>query len=360
MENNIKILAKYCEDFLVPNELFKCYFDENPCFIFLHVKNCNVEKNDLVRLAGLMAVQKHRNKQIVKDILHIQNLNSDFIGLKGYFIQRKYYPESATRLYNDIDILAAEGDGYCFYRKMQKVGYTVKPHRGIYRKVIHSPLMISLLKTIYTSNNKHIRLEKPSSTVVELHTNINNNCPRTTDSKFNTKEMFVNSIVQNIEGVNIKILSPEDNILYLMFHSIEHLVFIDLYGHKISISLQDIFDIIQIITLENINWEKFYIKAIEYNIIPYAAIFVRIINDIYKDVIPAKIIKKIFKRALLENFSWKIIYEKMQKMETYEIILGDYKKIPEIFDCYYRTLNSPNNEKIWKSLCDNGYKYTYE
>ncbi len=356
MKNNIKILAKYCEDFLVPHDLFKRYFYENPCFIFSHLKECNIEKNDIVRLGGLMAMQKHRNNQIVKDILDLQKLNSDFIGLKGYFIQSKYYPESATRLYNDIDILASEGDGYRLYRKMRKMGYTVKPHKGMYRRVIHGPFMISLLKNVYTSNNKHIRLEKTLSTVVELHTNINDNCPRTTESKFNTKEMFDNSIVQEIEGINIRVLSPEDNILYLMFHSVEHLVFIDLYGHKISISLQDVFDIIQIITLENINWEKIHMKAIEYNITPYVAIFLRIINDIYKDVIPKKIIENIFESAFLENFSWKIIFEKMQKMETHEIILGDYEKIPEISDCYYRTLNSRKNEKIWKKFCDNGYK----
>lgn len=353
---NDSVIAKYCDLHLATSTLFKNYIHDNPCFIMNLMDRKYLDAEELNFIKVMIVLQKERNLLIKKEILNLLKTNQEFIGLKGYFLQMFYYPEENVRLFGDLDILAKTDNGYILYKELKKLGYIIDKHSGLYRRLIHSSFFVSILKSFYTSNNKHIRMKSTSSVILELHTNINDNCPKTTNAMFNVERMFSESILRNFEREEVKILSPVDNILYLMFHTIEHIAFIDLYGTQISINLQSFYDVAQIICCEKIDWTLFFDRSIEYNILPFVSIFVKIFSDIFQDLIPSNIITKVYCSVRKMEFSWKKIYMDMENMEPSEIILGDYRKIPYIHKAYKKACVVKQPEKIWQNLYENGCK----
>lgn len=354
--NNEQILVEYCKEKLIPKNLFKNYIHTNPNFIFTLIKDSRIDVKEIALIKGLMAVQRKQNIKFKNELLALQSLDNHFIGLKGYFLQLAYYPEYNVRLFHDIDILSEKDKRYCFYKQLRKLGYRVNKHKSAYRKIIHSHMAISILRNIYTAKNKHIRMINDNSTIIELHTNINDNCPRTCDTLFNIDRMFDESICKKIGDLEFYIFSPVDNMLYLMFHTISHLSYVNLYGNRLSINIQSFYDVAQIISNEQIDWDLFCKRATDYNINPFAALFLKLFDDIYIDMIPTWVKENILLQANSNNFGWKYIFNKIQTMEPTDLILGDYSQMPEIMQCYEKAKKSSDAEKIWKKFHDKNHK----
>lgn len=345
--NNEQILVEYCKENLISKKLFKNYIHTNPNFIFTLIKDPCIDSKEIALIKVLMTVQRKQNIKFKNELLRIQSLGNSFIGLKGYFLQLAYYPENNIRLFRDMDILSKDDKKYQFYKQLRKLGYRVDKHKKLYRQIIHSQIAIAILRNVYIAKNKHIRMINNNSTIIELHTNINGN-PNNTS--FNTKKMFEESKLKKIDEIEFYMLSPVDNILYLMFHTIAHLSYLDLYGNRLSINIQNFYDVAQIISSERIDWELFCQKAIEYNICPFVAFYLHLFDDIFYGTIPVWVKKNILLQANSNDFEWKHIFIKIQTIEPSDLILGDYSQIPEIKQCFEEAKKSPDEETVWKKF----------
>ena len=345
--DNAVIIAKYCETTLINNEYFINYISENLNFILLMLDDSIVNHKTKLKIESGLKLQRYFNKKVEQQILDIQKTNGAFIGLKGYFLQCAYYPQKYTRLYGDIDILINKKIGFSFYKSMKKNGYTLVSRQGLYRKIIHGDFVVSLMRNLYTNNNKHLRLQKGNSSIVEVHTNINNNRLNTS---FNIDRMISEAVAKEYGSLCFYILSPEDNLLYLIAHTINHLSYIDLYDNKLSVNLQKIYDVAQIINNEKINWDLFTERAKEYDITPAVTLFIKMFNGIFENMIPKQVFENSFEAAKQASFSWKDLFTSVIDLSAEELILGDYRKVPIIMQYYEKAKLSVDSEKTWKEF----------
>ena len=345
--NNAKIIADYCEKHLSTHIDFKKYVYENLSFIFLLLDETIIDIKTKKRIETVLKLQENQNIKTQQQILELQNLISDFVGLKGYFLQCLYYPEEYTRLFGDVDILVNPNQGYNNYKKLKKNGYLLVNHEGLYRRIIHSDFAITILKGLYTNNNKHIRMKKEGLDIVELHTNINDNCTCTCCNNFSIEKMVLDAPIKRYQNMKFKVLKPEDNLIYLMVHAIQHLSYISLHGNSLSINLQKFYDVAQIISLEKINWDLFEYNTIAYRSFSEVALFIKIFNDIF-NTIPQKTFRRIYNYTSENDFGWKSIYNKVMNMRVEDLILGDYNNVPSIMKTYNKAKLKDKPEQEWK------------
>lgn len=327
--NNAKTIADYCEKHLSSHPEFDKYVYDNLSFIFLLLEESVIDIRTRKRIQVILKLRQNQNIKTEEQIFELQNSIIDFVGLKGYFLQCLYYPNEYTRLFGDVDVLINPKDGYKNYKKLKKIGYSLISHEGLYRKIIHSDFAITILKGLYTRNNKHIRMKKDGFDLIELHTNINDNCTLTCCNRFPIEKMILESTVKYYKNIKFRTFQPEDYLIYLMVHAIQHLSFVALHGNSLSINLQKFYDVAQIISIEDIKWDLFKNKTIEYNAFSEVALFTKIFNDIY-NTIPQKIYEYIYNYASEKDFGWKIIFNEIINLPAEKLILGDYSSVREI------------------------------
>lgn len=347
--NNAKTIADYCEKHLSSHPKFDKYVYDNLSFIFLLLEESVIDIRTRKRIQVILKLRQNQNIKTEEQIFELQNSIIDFVGLKGYFLQCLYYPNEYTRLFGDVDVLINPKDGYKNYKKLKKIGYSLISHEGLYRKIIHSDFAITILKGLYTRNNKHIRMKKDGFDLIELHTNINDNCTLTCCNRFPIEKMILESTVKYYKNIKFRTFQPEDYLIYLMVHAIQHLSFVALHGNSLSINLQKFYDVAQIISIEDIKWDLFKNKTIEYNAFSEVALFTKIFNDIY-NTIPQKIYEYIYNYASEKDFGWKIIFNEIINLPAEKLILGDYSSVPSIMKIYNEAKLSVAPEQKWKNF----------
>ena len=346
--DNLTILLNYCQDKLSKNNYFNEYINNNPSFVltFLEDRYIPFELKQNIKIS--LKLQQMKFQEFHKQIKEISMFSDEIIGLKGYFLQKKYYPSEYIRLFNDIDVLVMVKDSYSFYKVAKKNGYSFVQQKSILYRCFCNDFMSPLFKVMAIKPNVHVQFKKSGYQLLEMHSDINKHRSVAYQSKFNIEKMFMDAEVIDFGDFKFKMLSPEDNLIYLMFHTIKHLCYIELYGNSISVNLQRFYDVAQVINNENIDWDLFYCKAINYEVFPYILLFIKMFNDIYNNMIPMNIYNKLIHYYNLNTFKGKSIFDKVISLSSVELIIGDYRRLPEIMEVYEKAKKVKNPGLLWE------------
>ncbi len=353
---NSEIITQYCENKLLNKTDFSLYMEKYPNFVYQLINKNLLTMEQMKILANqksLLYFQLIKNKIFEKEIESFCQHNIDFVGLKGIFLQWFYYPTHHIRLFNDIDIQVEDKLGLEFYQMLKKHGYRIlkEPNSPlIYKKKLLIDKLLIPLNSIFFKNRHHAELEKISlkdnpNIYIDLHGNLflTKNSPK--------QQMITNAIEKHFKEMKIKIFTPEDNLIFLMFHSIKHIGYVNLARDNLGINLQEFYDIAQIISIENINWNEFVSTVESYDyLIPMVSLFLKIFISIYKNLIPEWVFSELQKRAKTLRFHWKTIYLEAMKMCSEDLIIGNYQPIPFLYTHWNKLRNSNiEPDYIWVS-----------
>lgn len=331
---NAEVIVDYCKRNLVGKVGFDKYMEYNPNFLLSLIDEKFLTDNEIDamnKIKILIFFQKLKNKAYEKELKVFQSENNHYIGLKGIFLQKAYYPSEHIRLFNDIDILVDDKDGYNFYRMLKRNGYYIlrSPDSPIiYQKKLIIDKILIPTGSMFFKYRHHAELEKHVETMneavrLDLHGNLflQKNSPK--------NKMINNAIVKNIDDFSFKIFAPEDNILFLMFHAIKHIGYVNLAREGLSVNLQHFYDVAQIISNERINWDTFTNCVFSYNYLcPMIALFIKMFNDVFPNLIPNYVIEKIMSISKSLEFHWKIIFDNVIDLPASDLILGNYESVP--------------------------------
>lgn len=310
-------------------------------------------------------IQKEKQQKELHSLFKIEidklfnyaiNNDINLLGLKGFFLESQCWEK--TRFYNDIDILLSIDDIEKLKQFFLDEEYQLINNRKYFTKKKYIPLNkitnINLIKT------HHIVLRKtlPSAysnhenvIELELHGNINS----LKLSNFNNNKLLNEKLIYK----NYYILSNENQLLYLCYHTIQHLPYI---RHNISnfyVKLDCFVDVANLINKEQINWQQVITNAIEYKIVPICSLFFKMFTEIYYDLIPEYVIILFNNLSNTETFKWKNIYKKLMTIDSYNLICGnfndfiilkkEFSKITKVFgDNLENTYVKKIAMEIWK------------
>jgi len=233
--NNAIILAQYCEKKLLTksNLSFLAYMRQNPSFILTLLDGSNLTKEEKLGIEKLqhhLKIQEDFNSTLGLEINNLYQKVFNWVGFKGLFLQKAYYPAEYTRLFGDVDILVKDKNGYKSYKGFKRQGYKmVKYNSSFYDWYYNNEFILFFQRLSYFRYMQHVVMEKkmesPKPIVFELHGNIN--LPRQTyEPMFNIYRMIDESITKTAAGMTFRTFAPEDNLLYLMHHTIKHLGYV--------------------------------------------------------------------------------------------------------------------------------------
>lgn len=352
--DNLELLVKYIEKNLISKDNFNLYMKQCPNCFFQYINNELVDKNSKNTLdfqRRLIAAQVVKNNLINNELNSLAKYNIDWIGIKGIFLQKLYYPPSLIRIFSDIDIQVDPKKGLRFYQLLKENGYKMKtsPKSAfIYQKKLFLDMLLIRLGSISFKRRHHFELVKNVGLENQkLYMDLHGNLFLRKNSPIN--KMLSEATEKNIDGNKIKVFSPEDNIIFLIFHAIKHIGYIDLADTSFGVNLQHFYDIVQIISKEEIDWNKFVFRAKEYDyLIPMILLFIKMFNDIFPDRIPHFVFVKLNQIVNDLNFYWKPIFKQAIKMNASDLIVGNYKIEPFINEF---------SEKLHNSNIDNNYTW---
>lgn len=349
--DNAQILVNYCENNLTKQtEYFSLYIKINPSFVIceLNPEFLNDELKILQKNTEyLLLYQSLKSKKIIDEYQSLELTNKEVIGIKGFFISDIYWPSNKIRIFNDIDLLVKPKNGFKMCKYFYKKGYHFQSW----------DILRYHLKTLgrqnYFNNKLHVKIKK-GSFLIELHGNLNS-LYRGYGLNFNTEKMIDDSILKIHHNFQYRILSPIDNVLYLIYHSIKHLSFIEQENAILSINLQKFYDVAQIIDVEKIEWISFISKAEEYQLQPYIVLFLKMFNDIFKNKIPTFVFNKLLSTVNSIDFHWKHIFMDVIKIPAPDLILGNYVSVKPIYEAYTEaiSIHPKKRSKIWKKHLSN-------
>ena len=352
---NVEKLLCYCQKKLIAQPIFIQYLNKYPSFIFQYLDTNFLDENEkqmVLMQKKMVNTQILQNVFYEKEIKTFDTLGLQYIGLKGYFIQKAYYPKDYVRMFGDIDIQTTDDGGKRLYKILINNGYKIinthKTDFNYQKKILIDRLLLCILGTHFFKHRHHAELEKPldiinSKILLDIHGNL------FLTGKSPKNRMINGAIEKNVDGIRFKIFSPEDNLIFLMYHAIKHIGYVNLAREYLGVHLDCFLDVAQIITLEKINWEKFLTNVKEYNfLVPMISLFLKMFSDIYDDLIPREIICEITEIAKTLKFHWKYIYLEAMGLESSQIILGDYHNIVWLHEhCEKVKKRNINPEYIW-------------
>ncbi|MCP4664040.1 MAG: nucleotidyltransferase family protein [bacterium] len=121
--------------------------------------------------------------------------------LKGVVLSERLYPDPRVRPTTDMDLLAAPGDIMRVRRVLEGIGYRV-PGDELRREYPH-----------------HVVLSRADSGAIELHTRASSGI----GTELASEELMDRAVpYRTIQGDTVRILSPEDELIYLAVHAARH------------------------------------------------------------------------------------------------------------------------------------------
>jgi len=343
--DNAMTIAKYCEKNLSSKKEFPSYVRNNYSFLFSLLKNELLPANVLQHINKRLLAQRVYNKFFYEEIQSLSKLPYRLIGFKGFFIQAKYYPQEYTRLCGDIDVLVSTKNSYRVYKSILRMNYSLSEYK--LQTIIFRHIFISFLQHLSFTKRVHERI----NVAVELHVNLNVKCR----VRFALSKMIKNAVLCDYGNFKFYVFEPTDNLLYLMFHPISHLCYVRHGSNEITINLQSIYDVAQVIDNEIVNWDLFCERAIQYKLTPYISLYIHIFNDIFPDKIPTITVEKLRATAVMNKFHWEKAYSFAINKLASQIIVGDFDDTPAIRDIYAQISKHDRREwkktrKAWKSI----------
>lgn len=324
----------------ISNSILLEYADEFPSiFSYKIIKSQNI---DARTIEERISYQKELNKRILEELLVFHSYNIRFLGIKGYFLAKEVYEKPEDRIFDDIDILVSNHDIFNFYRKLVSCSYSLVNNQEMFGQnfLLYNNLhLINLLKNKYFNLVHAVDLRKNISGTdiyIDLQSNVNVN--KLTSFKITEFWKATNTI--DIEGRVFEVLSPVNNILFLISHIMRHLAYI-YWGDNIRINLQSVYEIAKLIQKYKISFIDLDVKAQEYGILKYLVIFEMIYQEIF-EIDLNDLIKRQAYQVNMEKFSWKNIFNILLEMTATDIIFGQFdEKCHLILD----TLNKVKNIK---------------
>ncbi len=148
----------------------------------------------------------------VKNILEVMNMsNIPIVLLKGAFLAKYIYGDIALRPMVDIDVLVRERDSEIVQRKLIELGF----------KKIDTYYTSDFHEALFSEDAKHLTpLVKPRVGCVEVHLNI---FPKVRYDSKEMRKVWLTLVTINLDGVQIKSLSPEYQLLHLCLHLYYHI-----------------------------------------------------------------------------------------------------------------------------------------
>jgi len=150
----------------------------------------------------------------------LKNAGIDFIPLKGLSLCCRVYKDDGLRPMDDIDILIKEED----LRKAKDILFTcgLEPERTEYQSLIHAALEAYSSKEWIESASErtdevHFR-DFNDGFMIDLHWNL---MVIGSKRQFDMKKIWGRGVEGNVSGIPCRFLSPEDELLHLIFHLIE-------------------------------------------------------------------------------------------------------------------------------------------
>lgn len=127
-------IAEYCEKHLIEKPNFSEFIIKKPNFIFQLINSDKLYDEALqaiILVKRSNSLQTLMHKKIENELMEIQNSNFDFVGMKGFFLEKAYYPSKYVRFYNDIDILVKSKNGYKSYHNLIRHRFSLIKTKGV-------------------------------------------------------------------------------------------------------------------------------------------------------------------------------------------------------------------------------------
>ena len=333
---------------------FQEYIDDNPSYI-LNAYFEEHKNNDfnLSRMHFLLKKQDKIQKLIFDEAKNICHFNQKVIGIKGCFLENRYYKKrDEKRFYDDIDVVISSTNAYEFYLYLISNDYKIIKDKHLFynNKFIFKLLKSKYMKMVHCVDlEKEFYIDKKKYVLyVDLHRDLNVGL----DTHLNMTDLLNNSNKdqeENIDNENIGEyeFSSIDYVSYLIIHMIKHLPYVNYYNTELSIDIQKIYDIFLIIEEHNIRLYDLEEYFNDINSLHYYVFFLKLYVDIFiqSDVNFSELIKKC-------KLKWRNILEKIVEMPVYKIMLGDYSNNIPIINKAYTICKRFSNQNIkviiWK------------
>lgn len=338
-------MDNYIEQFILKNQNnnnFNSYITN--CFTtilkdYYKVHNYSVYRKVIEKEKYQNELHSLFNKECNKLFNYVNKNDICLLGLKGVFLESQCW--NNTRFYNDIDLLISIDDIEKLEQYFLTENYKLINNKKYFTYKKYIP--ISKMHNINLIKTHHIVLRKevPSSLYLghiytielEIHGNLNS----FKLSHFDNSKLLSE---KRLYG-NYYILNNENQLLYLCYHTIQHLPYIRHNLSSFYVKLDCFIDVANLIKTENINWDKVIEKAIEYKIVPICSLFFKMFTEIYYDFVPKYIIVLFDNLSNNITFKWKNTYKKLMQMNSVDLICGnfndfkiienEYKKIIRVF-----------------------------
>ncbi len=254
--------------------------------------------------------------------------NIPIIGLKGIFIEKQFWNQ--MRFYNDIDVMISKEDIKKLYGYFAEKGtYRVVKKRSLNpiqrQPRLSSILNVDLEKThhiVLWNENDELRFNGVNHIEIEIHgafdtfkiVDFNEECI------FNDRLAFENYFV----------LNSESQILFLIYHAIQHLPYIRHNLRELFVKFDRFIDVAKVILKSNIDWDKFITLCKIHSMSPLCSFYFKMFKEIFPNLVPDTILLQIDLLANQSDFYWKKIYLKLMTMNSVDLIIGNFKDFQEI------------------------------
>lgn len=250
------------------------------------------------------------------------------IGLKGIFLEKQFW--NLPRFYNDIDVIVDPNEICNLYNYFaKKNSYRVIKKRSLnpFQKYLKlsSILTVNLNKThhiVLWNENENIKSNGIDHIEIEIHGNFDT---------FNIANM--NRAILFNETTHFgefTVLNNESQILFLIYHTIQHLPYVRHNLRESFIKFDRFIDVANIITKSKIDWEKFVHLSTVNSLDPLCSLYFKLFNEIFPNLIPHTILLRINANAIKSQFYWNKIYFRLMHMDPIDLIIGNLEGFPEL------------------------------
>jgi hypothetical protein len=191
--------------------------------------------------------------------------------LKGVYLARFVYPEPALRSMADVDLLVPRDRLADAERALLDFGFGPTPRPDV---------------TQFCAWSHHLaKLYKEGAPVVELHWNIER---PTSPFRIDLAGLWARAREETLEGIVIRVLSPEDQLLHLTLHAAHH--------HEFNRSaLKALVDIAAVVAKHSaeLDWAALAERANDWLVSGYVYTTLRLVGEILGTPIPGEVFRSL-------------------------------------------------------------------
>jgi len=290
---------------LLYKHLSERYSSQVPDYIMKHLRE-NFHRQSMRSLRHYALIQQITDTMNQADI--------PVVLLKGAFLAKWIYRDTALRPMNDIDILCRREDRQKIHERMNKLGYyqqKIAAQSPLHEKFITSRLMADRFPPFFNDKGNK----------VDIHFDIFQESG--VSSQQPTASVWNRIIPCSLNGSPVYSLSPEDLLLHLSLHLHKHLS--PYFGVTMLYWFCDIHEVIRYYN-EKINWEQFLENTETLESRSKIASVLHLLKENWRTPIPDYVLQQTGKES--QNFS---LLRILRKKEDYHYHYREiFKTVSEI------------------------------